>query len=292
MLFIVVSAIGVALLWRTSRDCMVAKSFWNLVIPRAHQQEFYKPGLRECFGENLDDQWSFHKGLKWTCFFGVAIWRLWFWRNQFILQHSFLGRNDMFHDVLGRAEEIQSLYNSTLMTSGRKCEKLVGWYTPIWPWYKLNTDGACKQLGVSSVGSLIGDHNGRWVKGFGMNIGSCSVVMAELWGLFQGLIIAWQLGIRWHQVEVDSLCAYQMVANSSFLNFEFSPLIWWELIKRDWTVRINHIYREANYAANHMANITISLASALHMFPSPPKSIKPLLFHDMYGVFDPCLAHS
>lgn len=94
-------------------------------------------------------------------------------------------------------------------------------------------------------------------------------------------------------MKADGLCVSEMVANFCYLNNEFSFLIWLikELLKRDWHIRINHIYREANYAADHMANLATSFSLGLHMFPIPLESIKPLLIHDMYGVVYPPLVH-
>ena len=45
-----------------------------------------------------------------------------------------------------------------------------------------------------------------------MKIGESSVTMAELWGLYQGLNLAWNVGIRRLLVEVDSSCVAQMTA--------------------------------------------------------------------------------
>lgn len=142
---------------------------------------------------------------------------------------------------------------------------------------------------MSSAGGLIRDHNGTWIKGFGMNIGSCSVTMAELWGLFQGLNMAWQSEIRWLQVELDNACVYQMVTTSFLLYNEFTSLIWSikELLKHDWHVRISHIYRDANYAAEHIANLGTSLPLGLHMFCIPPKNVKPRVSYDVQGVAYP-----
>lgn len=39
-----------------------------------------------------------------------------------------------------------------------------------------------------------------------MNVGESLVIMAELLGLYQGLSIAWNVGIRHLLVKVDSLC--------------------------------------------------------------------------------------
>lgn len=99
-------------------------------------------------------------------------------------------------------------------------------------------------------------------------------------GLYLGLNMAWQSGIHWLRVEVDSLCVYQMVAKSCRLNNKFSPLIWSikEFLKRDWHIRINHIYRVANYVADHMPNLTISFSLGLYMFMISPKVLSPYFF--------------
>lgn len=62
---------------------------------------------------------------------------------------------------------------------------------PAWPWCTLNTDGAHEANGVSTAGGVIRDFSGRWLSGFGMMIGSCSVMLAELRGLYQGTLLAY-----------------------------------------------------------------------------------------------------
>lgn len=67
-----------------------------------------------------------------------------------------------------------------------------------------------------------------------------------------------------------------MVAKSCRLNNKFSPLIWSikVFLKRDWHFRINHIYHEANYVADRMANLTISFSLGLYMFMISLESVK------------------
>ena len=48
------------------------------------------------------------------------------------------------------------------------------------------------------------DENGMWQGGFALNIGICSAVLVELWGVYYGHCIAWDRGIRRVEVEVDS----------------------------------------------------------------------------------------
>ena len=108
-----------------------------------------------------------------------------------------------------RAEEIQQLNDSPLHLGVCKLERWIAWSPFTWPWCKLNTDGAAKRSGESSAGGFIRDSNGKWIVGFGMR--SCSVTVAELWGLYQGLSIAWQRGFRWLKVEVDCLCVTRLL---------------------------------------------------------------------------------
>ncbi|KAH9667242.1 putative ribonuclease H protein [Citrus sinensis] len=180
----------------------------------------------------------------------------------------FMDGLSMVNDVKARTEEVILLQGSSLISTNRKVNKWIGWSLPNWPWCKLNLDGACKATGVAAAGGLIRDHNGHWVAGFGMNLGACSVTMAELWGLYQGLLLAWNKGIRWLCAEVDSCCVTQLVKNNMVNSNEFSPLIRaiQELIRRNWRVEITHVYREANFAADYLATLACSIPLGLHVF--------------------------
>lgn len=46
-----------------------------------------------------------------------------------------------------------------------------------------------------------------------MNIGSTSITGAELWGLCQALLLAWNLGIKQFLVDVDSSCVTNLIEN-------------------------------------------------------------------------------
>lgn len=109
----------------------------------------------------------------------------------------------MIQDVVTRAEEILCMNKSGLTKKGSKLEKWVSWQNPAWPWCKLNSDGACKSNRISTVGGLLQDYSGKWVGGFAMNIDFCSITDVELWGLYQGLVMSWNYGVRWLLVEVE-----------------------------------------------------------------------------------------
>ncbi|KAK8479556.1 hypothetical protein V6N12_064054 [Hibiscus sabdariffa] len=93
---------------------------------------------------------------------------------------------------------------------------------PPWGWCKLNVDGSRDRLTrVSSCGGVIRDSHGYWMMGFTKNLGMCSVLDAELWGIYEGLLCAWVLVMP----------------------------------KRSWEVRIVHIPRNSNKVADGLAKM-------------------------------------
>ncbi|KAH9678147.1 hypothetical protein KPL71_025604 [Citrus sinensis] len=193
-------------------------------------------------------------------------------------------------DVSLRAEEMSKIHDHCLVTGRLKIDKWIRWHPPDWPWCTLNTDGAHKANGVSTAGGLIRDYSSCWLTGFGLMLGSCSVTMAELRGIYQGLILAWNFCIRWLHVETDSLCATQILANQVVTTNEYASLIIAikeYLQKKDWQVSISHVYREANSAADFMVNLACSLPLGLMVYPSPPLGVTSILLYDSYGVATP-----
>ena len=69
-----------------------------------------------------------------------------------------------------------------------KTKRLIYWQPPKWSFFKLNTDEALKRSGLANAGGLVRNYCREWVCGFSMNLGSCSIMEAELWGLYQSLL--------------------------------------------------------------------------------------------------------
>ena len=89
---------------------------------------------------------------------------------------------------------------------------MVGWCSLLVDFYKLNVDGAFEvRKWQGSCGGLIRNDAGEFLGGFSMNIGSCSVLEAELWGIYYGLDMAWKTRIRKLVLESDSLHAINLV---------------------------------------------------------------------------------
>lgn len=273
------------------RDCSFIKKIWVRLVPTCHNSRFFQSNLREWIFCNLQNKWSIDVDPPWECIFGVTIWRLWFWRNHFNANGQLVDSTTVCLDALARAKEIHRINNSPLSQQQKRMEIYIGWRPPPWPWCKLNTDGSCKSIGVAGAGGIIRGASGNWISGFCMKIGEASVIMAKLWGLHQGLILAWNTGIRRLLVEVDSLSVTQMVTKQVVVPNVFHALVVaiQELLHRSWQITITHIYREGNSTADFMANMAHSFSYGLHLFSYPPEGIRSILLHDMFGTFQPRL---
>ncbi|KAH9669858.1 putative ribonuclease H protein [Citrus sinensis] len=155
------------------RDCPLVKQFWLNIILTSKRHDFLNSRLHHWLRLNLGDASMVGNVSNWAIFFGVALWRIWFWRNQFLFHQRLMVPSVLLVNVHTRAEEIHKLHNHPLITKNTRVQKWISWHPPAWPWCTLNTDGAHRIHGTSTVGGLIRDHLGRWLIGFGMMIGSC-----------------------------------------------------------------------------------------------------------------------
>ncbi|CAN0863346.1 Putative ribonuclease H protein At1g65750 [Linum grandiflorum] len=83
--------------------------------------------------------------------------------------------------------------------------------------------------------------------------------------IVNGLQLAWNLGIRRIQVQSDSMTAISILAKDSEL-------------------RHQHIYREANFAADYLANLGHSLPYGMHLFDSSDRGLSHWLHYDLFGI--------
>ncbi|KAH9666802.1 putative ribonuclease H protein [Citrus sinensis] len=254
------------------RDYCCINQVWRKLVPMATHNAFFNSNLREWITGNLQNKWKIASSLPWDCIFGVVVWRLWFWRNHFLFAGKLVDGVTVYMDAMARANEIYKVYNSGISQQPRRKEIFIRWIPPPWPWCKLNSDGSRKNDREAGAGGVIQDSVGHWISGFCMRIGESSVLMAELWGLYQGLILAWDVGIKRLLVEVDSLCITQIISKQVVVPNVFHALIVavHELLSRNWQIAITHIYREANSAADFMANMAHSAPLGLQVFSDPP----------------------
>ncbi|CAN1174668.1 Putative ribonuclease H protein At1g65750, partial [Linum perenne] len=56
-----------------------------------------------------------------------------------------------------------------------------------------------------------------------------------------------------------------------------------ELYSREWCVSVQHIYREANFAADYLANLGQSLQLGVHVLDYPDPVLADWLRFDLFG---------
>ena len=154
-------------------------------------------------------------------------------------------------------------------------------------WFKLNTDGAARgNPRLATTGGVVRDEYRMWKGGFALNIGICSAPLAELCGVYYGLCIAWDCGIRRLEVEInsESVVGFLQTGIHDSHPLSFLVCLCYGFISRDWLVKISHVYREANYLEDGLANYAFSLPFGLHYFESAPEHVSSVLLEDRNGV--------
>ncbi|XP_052290912.1 uncharacterized protein LOC112498105 [Citrus sinensis] len=63
------------------RDCPLVKQFWFNIIPISQRQGFFNARFHHWLHSNLVDDSRMGDVSNWVVFFGLALWRIWYWRN-------------------------------------------------------------------------------------------------------------------------------------------------------------------------------------------------------------------
>ena len=79
---------------------------------------------------------------------------------------------------------------------------------------KANLDCSVNHLEPTSCGGLLRNHMGQFFGGFAANLGSCPIAIAEVWGAYYALHMAWQQGHKKVLLEVDSTTTVALIHKS------------------------------------------------------------------------------
>ena len=104
-----------------------------------------------------------------------------------------------------------------------------------------------------------------------MNKGLGSVLEAKMWGILEGLKLAWKADFKKVLVESDSQSGVLLLNNTTPLNYPLFNIIraCKSLLDYDWSCTIHHIYKESNKVADYLANLGHSLDLGVTMFEDP-----------------------
>ena len=108
----------------------------------------------------------------------------------------------------------------------------------------MNSDGSVCASGQAPCGGLLRDAMGRVLGGFVTNLGICPVTIAELWGIYYALHLAWENGFRHLILEVDSMSALQLVRGGVKRLHPYAMVIQrvHNLLSKSWNVCLIHIF--------------------------------------------------
>ncbi|CAN1139785.1 Putative ribonuclease H protein At1g65750 [Linum perenne] len=204
------------------------------------------------------------------CKFALEVWvaaRIVTWTN--IVKHAM--ERDLMSSNLNR----------------RYAPTQIAWTPGPTNWMVLNTDGSVLQpSSKAAAGGLLRDALGRCRAAFSLNLGSCSITRAEIRGVIFGLQLAWDLGYRRVLAQLDSSAAIAILEADGDVTHQHALEVFQfrELVSRNWDVKLIHIYREANKAADFLAGKGHSLTLGNHLVPSSDNSLGFYLRYDCIGI--------
>ena len=111
--------------------------------------------------------------------------------------------------------------------------------------------------------------------------------MAELAAVRQGLAMAWNMGVKLFQLELDSKVVLTWLTNTN-MNYPTNmlPLICdcRNLLDQKWEVHMQHVYREANGCADALAKRGTCHRNMMTMYNECPNFVYVSYMRDLTGL--------
>ncbi|CAL1356741.1 unnamed protein product [Linum trigynum] len=169
----------------------------------------------------------------------------------------------------------QSISASTLR---HRENKQISWRPPEEGWIQIQTDGSV----ISPTSKAVA---GGLLRAFVCNLGACSITDAELKGAAEGLSLAWLMGFKKILLNLDSMTAISII-NSGEDDHRHNLLANHirELIDREWEVKVPHVYRESNFAADYLACIGHDFPFGTHPVDVSDPKLCSWLSYDVMGI--------
>ncbi|CAN1144586.1 Putative ribonuclease H protein At1g65750 [Linum perenne] len=165
-------------------------------------------------------------------------------------------------------EELDTLWK--LIWKWRGPNAQISWKPGSVNWVTVNVDGSVLRGPTrAAAGGAVRTEDGRAVGAFVANLGSCSVTRAELRGAVLGLELAWSMGYRFVELQLDSRAAIALIQQTGEPSHQHAleVLACQELCRRSWVVKIQHTYREGNKVADFLANRGHEFPFGVFLFP-------------------------
>lgn len=261
------------------RDCPHSREVW------------YRSGLRPTrafFSQQVVSNWitDHTKGRNESIFLS-GIWWLWCWRNNRVLGDDTWDAQQVTRRVITSAHEYTQFLNPRKITdkSGLIC---IRWQKPPHDVLKINVDGSYNNTSnLMYTGGLIRDSQGEWRSGFSTIDGTGDSLLAELLAIKHGLTHAWNEGARVVICESDSSEVVKLLTEQPHdLSFHSHGIVITNIlaiIRRDWSLKIEHVLREANVCAYYLARNVVHQSALWKLWRDPPSLMGSLLIRDRLG---------
>ena len=273
------------------RDCPAARCVWRKVGVLSEHPHFFLGDIQHWVISNLDLHLD-NMDENWNTHFCVTVWWIWKWRNNFVFGRTSEIPTDPGIFLQERFKETRKgLSCGEFMASSSsysRQEVFISWQAPPVNWVVLNTDGAAKGVpGPAGGGGLFRDNRGFLVSAFIANFGHCTAFKAEALALLQGLEMARELHIKKLVVQLDNQACVQAIIGDVEGSGECTHIInACRRLVRDssWDIRVSHIFREGNRAADWLANYGVAQPLRFFVLEDIPLSFSRILEEDCRGV--------
>ncbi|CAH9063024.1 unnamed protein product [Cuscuta europaea] len=270
------------------RECPFAITTWERLAYLSADRTNWETPLLPWITHHL-------KATSNSLLFGVACWSLWKARNEDIFTDIRITPESLAQRIRYWAESIEEaliLDQSTHTSLPTKMMVDVSWPPPPPAWVALNSDGSViPETRRAAAGGLLCDSDGRCLAAYSMNLGFCSITRAEMRAVVQGLHFAWEFGYRMDRVQLDSQVAIQLLMEEGERAHQHSSEVaqFRELLNRNWTVRVEHVYREGNRAADFLASLGHTLPIGVHSISNVDSRLSLHILYDLLGISQPRL---
>ncbi|KAL9228579.1 hypothetical protein vseg_004142 [Gypsophila vaccaria] len=278
------------------RHCPTSVEIWSHLGESTSSGLFFTENFRLWISTNASNSSPFASSL-WSMKFAITCWWIWRWRNNIVFGRTEDNPTDPIFflyrqfDLSKQAFDPFSLFIPS--PSSTRVERYIRWHPPPHNWFLLNTDGASRgNPGLAGCGGIIRNDAENFVSAFTFSSGICTSMRAEMRALVVGLEHARSLGLTNLLVHMDNKACVDFFRHEQLLSNSLRPLVHRsrELIALEgWEVRIDHTYREANRAADWLANLGVRSAPNTTIFGTPPAELRSILREDILGVSFPRL---
>jgi ribonuclease HI len=197
----------------------------------------------------------------------ITMWVIWCSRNNFIFNNNKAVVNDCVAKIMSLVSFCAAAFDISSSESNRTSHhQLVAWSCPNEGTVCLNVDGSMMgQIPATGFGGLLRNNFGTFLKGFYGTASRPSVLYAEIIAILHGLELCWNNGFRNILCYSDSLQAVSLLKNGVSPHHQFANEIQRirHLLSKDWTVAIDHTFREGNACADILAKMGTSANSSL-----------------------------